>query len=191
MVTAATFLRGVTPTDEDGVAQMKSIFPGHYEGRATHVHFIGNHGGTVLDNNTYSGGSVAHVGQFFFDQSLTTLVEGVIPYSTNTKQAITLNSDDKWLKAAAENDYDPIMSYALLDDTVDDGLFLPDGPNNDDSATSESNSGFTSSGSTSATSASANTETSNGTCIYNRFLGSVVVLLATLMSLVMELAPTL
>ncbi|GMF31057.1 unnamed protein product [Phytophthora lilii] len=34
----ATFLRSVTPTDEDGVAQITSIFPGSYTGRTTHVH---------------------------------------------------------------------------------------------------------------------------------------------------------
>ncbi|POM65114.1 Putative extracellular dioxygenase [Phytophthora palmivora] len=119
----ATFLRGVTPTDSDGVAQMTSVFPGHYTSRTTHVHFIGNYGGKVLANNTYSGGSVVHVGQFFFDDSLITKVEAVTPYSTN-KQALTSNSNDKVLKEAAATGYDPIMNYALLGDTIDDGVFV-------------------------------------------------------------------
>ncbi|GMF22951.1 unnamed protein product [Phytophthora lilii] len=119
----ATFLRGVTPTDEDGVAQMISIFSGHYEGRATHVHFIDNYGGAVLANRTYSGGSVAHVGQFFFDQSIITKVEKVDSYAVNT-QGITLNKDDKWFEVTAERDYDPIMSYALLGESVEDGVFV-------------------------------------------------------------------
>jgi len=118
-----TFLRGVTPTDEDGVAQMISIFPGHYVERATHLHFIGNYNGTVLSNGTYSGGSVAHVGQFFFDQDLITSVNEQDTYVTNT-QAITLNEDDMWLQAAAADEYDPIMEYALLGDTAADGLFV-------------------------------------------------------------------
>ncbi|KAL3664194.1 hypothetical protein V7S43_010523 [Phytophthora oleae] len=118
-----TFLRGVTPTDDDGVAQMISIFPGHYVERATHLHFIGNYNGTVLSNGTYSGGSVAHVGQFFFDQNLITSVNEQDTYVTNT-QEITLNEDDQWLIAAAENGYDPIMEYALLGDSVADGLFV-------------------------------------------------------------------
>ncbi|KAF4314685.1 hypothetical protein BBI17_009893, partial [Phytophthora kernoviae] len=118
-----TFLRGVTPTNEDGVAQMISIFPGHYVERATHLHFIGNYNGTVLSNGTYSGGSAAHVGQFFFDQDLITSVNEQDTYVTNTAE-ITLNEDDMWLIAAAANDYDPIMEYALLGDSVADGLFV-------------------------------------------------------------------
>uniref|UniRef100_H3H159 Intradiol ring-cleavage dioxygenases domain-containing protein n=1 Tax=Phytophthora ramorum TaxID=164328 RepID=H3H159_PHYRM len=118
-----TFLRGVTPTDDDGVAQMISIFPGHYVERATHLHFIGNYNGTVLENGTYSGGSVAHVGQFFFDQDLITSVNEQDTYVTNT-QEITLNADDMWLQAAAADEYDPIMEYALLGDSVADGLFV-------------------------------------------------------------------
>ncbi|KUF95343.1 hypothetical protein AM588_10005333 [Phytophthora nicotianae] len=111
------------PTDEDGVAQMISIFPGHYVERATHLHFIGNYNGTVLSNGTYSGGSVAHVGQFFFDQDLITSVNEQDTYVTNT-QEITLNEDDMWLQAAAADGYDPIMEYALLGDSVADGLFV-------------------------------------------------------------------
>lgn len=33
-----TALRGVQPTDDHGVASFDSLFPGHYTGRATHVH---------------------------------------------------------------------------------------------------------------------------------------------------------
>jgi protocatechuate 3,4-dioxygenase beta subunit len=33
-----TTLRGVQPTDNHGVASFDSLFPGHYQGRATHIH---------------------------------------------------------------------------------------------------------------------------------------------------------
>lgn len=33
-----TFLRGLQKTDESGVTQIQTIFPGHYRGRATHIH---------------------------------------------------------------------------------------------------------------------------------------------------------
>ncbi|KAG3053991.1 hypothetical protein PC121_g16505 [Phytophthora cactorum] len=118
-----TFLRGVTPTDEDGVAEMISIFPGHYAGRTTHAHFIGNYGGTVLSNKTYSGASVAHVGQFFFEQDLIDAVEAVTPYSTN-KQTLTTTASDKIYKEALGNNYDPIMNYALLGSSANDGVFV-------------------------------------------------------------------
>lgn len=33
-----TTLRGVQPTDKAGVASFDTLMPGHYEGRATHIH---------------------------------------------------------------------------------------------------------------------------------------------------------
>lgn len=33
-----TTLRGVQPTDDHGIASFDSLFPGHYTGRATHIH---------------------------------------------------------------------------------------------------------------------------------------------------------
>lgn len=33
-----TFLRGVQPSGHDGVVRFESIFPGHYTGRAIHIH---------------------------------------------------------------------------------------------------------------------------------------------------------
>lgn len=33
-----TALRGVQPTDSNGIAAFDSLFPGHYDGRATHIH---------------------------------------------------------------------------------------------------------------------------------------------------------
>lgn len=34
----ATFLRGIQPSNKEGIVQFESIFPGHYTGRATHIH---------------------------------------------------------------------------------------------------------------------------------------------------------
>lgn len=33
-----TFLRGIQSSGSDGVVQFESIFPGHYAGRAVHIH---------------------------------------------------------------------------------------------------------------------------------------------------------
>ncbi|GMF34893.1 unnamed protein product [Phytophthora lilii] len=116
-----TFLRGLTPTDEDGVASYTSIFPGHYTSRATHIHIIGTYNGTMLENNTYSGGYASHVGQLFFDQDLISEVELTAPYSTNT-QELTTNADDSILSEEAAEDFDPVFEYVLLGDSVSDGV---------------------------------------------------------------------
>ena len=33
-----TALRGVQPTDDHGIALFDTLVPGHYDGRATHIH---------------------------------------------------------------------------------------------------------------------------------------------------------
>ncbi len=118
-----TFLRGIQKTDEDGVAQFQSMFPGHYDGRATHVHVVAHVGARELANKTVTGGHVAHIGQLFFDQDLITEVEVLYPYNTNTVD-ITKNADDHVVQDETEDTAsDPFFEYALLGDTVQDGIF--------------------------------------------------------------------
>jgi len=50
---------------------------------------------TLLLNGSYAGGTVAHIGQLFFDESLQSAVEATYPYNTNT-QLVTSNDDDMW-----------------------------------------------------------------------------------------------
>ncbi|GAB9477947.1 hypothetical protein Gpo141_00015149, partial [Globisporangium polare] len=116
------FNRGLAPTDSDGLVTFLTTFPGHYTGRATHIHVLGSRDGAVLENNTYSGGKAAHVGQVFFDQDLLTEVAATATYKVNT-QTVTLNSADNILSESAASGFDPIMEYALLGDAVEDGIF--------------------------------------------------------------------
>lgn len=69
-----TALRGLQLTDEDGVAQFTTKFPGHYAGRCTHLHVIIHEDATELANGTIAGGTSSHIGQLFWDQSLVTEV---------------------------------------------------------------------------------------------------------------------
>jgi protocatechuate 3,4-dioxygenase beta subunit len=117
-----TAFRGLTPTDVDGLVSFTSVFPGHYTGRATHIHILGSYNGTVLKNNTYSGGVGAHVGQLFFDQDLISEVEATGVYATNT-QELTLNANDHIYSESTSTGFDPVMEYTLLGDTVEDGIF--------------------------------------------------------------------
>lgn len=77
--------------------------------------------GSILPNATYSGGTVSHVGQIFFDQSLITEVDTVSPYSENT-QTLTLNSEDSILSQEAATG-DPVVQYSLLGDDISEGIF--------------------------------------------------------------------
>lgn len=116
-----TTLRGVQPTDSNGVAAFDSLFPGHYDGRATHIHAIVYLGATKQANNTITGGRAAHVGQIYFDQALITNVDKNAPYNTN-KMAIVQNTRDFLFQAGANGD-DPIVRYALPGKDVSEGIF--------------------------------------------------------------------
>lgn len=124
----ATFLRGIQPTDFNGVVQFESIFPGHYTGRATHIHIMshatGNTtirtNGTILDWRANGTTHASHVGQLFFDQDLVSRVEALEPYASNT-QDITLNKEDWILKQEADA-MDPFVQYLFIGDKVEDGI---------------------------------------------------------------------
>ncbi|KAK1985974.1 Intradiol ring-cleavage dioxygenase [Colletotrichum cereale] len=119
-----TFLRGIQLTDDDGVAQFESIFPGHYTSRATHIHLLVHTNATLFANNTLgSVNTASHVGQTFFDQDLISAVEAFAPYNTNT-QELTTNADDGIFgEETATGGVDPLMEYTLLGDSITDGLF--------------------------------------------------------------------
>lgn len=117
----STFLRGLQSSDDLGVAQFTTLFPGHYTGRTTHIHILAHFNGTTFDNGTYSGGYVSHVGQLFFDQDLISAVETNAPYSSN-KQDLTTNEEDMIFSQEAATS-DPVVEYSLLGDTVEAGIF--------------------------------------------------------------------
>lgn len=65
-----TFCRGVQLTGPDGVATLRTIFPGWYTGRAVHIHL------KVAVNETD-----VHTGQLFFDDATIAAVYAEEPYS--------------------------------------------------------------------------------------------------------------
>ncbi|KAL3457095.1 Intradiol ring-cleavage dioxygenase [Aspergillus heterothallicus] len=124
----STFLRGLQRTDGLGVASFHSVFPGHYTGRATHIHVLSHPANSThfnRNNNTITGlysSTSSHVGQLFFDQDLISTVEAVEPYASNT-QELTLNADDSILLQELDSDIDPFVEYVLLGDDITDGVF--------------------------------------------------------------------
>lgn len=104
--------------------RIRDHFPGHYDGRATHTHLLTHLNATLLLNKTLEvgTGSVAHIGQLFWNEVLRSAVEDTYPYNTNS-QAITTNADDMWSVLQADSAYDPFPEYIYLGDDLDDGLF--------------------------------------------------------------------
>jgi protocatechuate 3,4-dioxygenase beta subunit len=64
-----TFLRGTQVTDESGVAQFESIYPGWYPGRTTHIHF-----------RVHTSSSVEATSQLYFPESVTEEIYASSPY---------------------------------------------------------------------------------------------------------------
>lgn len=116
-----TALRGIQFTDDDGVAKFDTFFPGHYEGRAVHIHVMIHLGAKREANGTVTGGQIAHIGQLYFDQSLITEVERLAPYTLN-QQNLTLNEKDGLLKITRLSD-DPFFRYVKLGPRIQDGVF--------------------------------------------------------------------
>jgi protocatechuate 3,4-dioxygenase beta subunit len=81
------FLRGYQITDADGIAKFTTVYPGWYSGRAVHIHFkLRLFAGT---SKTYEFTS-----QFFFDETLTSTVHALSPYSSRGRTRDTLNTTD-------------------------------------------------------------------------------------------------
>jgi protocatechuate 3,4-dioxygenase beta subunit len=118
----ATFLRGIQKTDTEGVVQFSSVFPGHYFGRTAHHHIVAHLDVTVLLNNTIVGGTVAHVGQLFWDQDLINEIEATSPYSENSAPLTTNAQDHVLSDETTGTTSDPVINYVKLGDSLSDGL---------------------------------------------------------------------
>jgi len=77
-----TFMRGVQPTDGQGIAVFDTVYPGWYQGRAVHIHV-----------KVHLGGNVVHTGQLFFPDPLTDVVYKRSPYNRRPNRT-TLNAND-------------------------------------------------------------------------------------------------
>ncbi|MEV6505784.1 intradiol ring-cleavage dioxygenase [Streptomyces sp. NPDC051642] len=112
-----TFLRGGVLTDSDGAASIVSIWPGHYVSRAVHVH-MRVHTDVTLADGTYTGGTVVHTGQLFFDADLNEEVQATSPYSDNTTSETSLGDDTIYDDGGAASG---LLTLTALGSTVSDG----------------------------------------------------------------------
>ncbi|MES2070648.1 MAG: intradiol ring-cleavage dioxygenase [Pseudomonadota bacterium] len=80
-----TFLRGSLITDTQGVAAFRSVYPGWYEGRTTHIHF------KVLN---VAGSRTMLTSQFFLPDALSEFLYTQLPDYRRGKLRQTLNSND-------------------------------------------------------------------------------------------------
>ncbi|QRV72882.1 intradiol ring-cleavage dioxygenase [Ceratobasidium sp. AG-Ba] len=126
MTDQLTFLRGGAPTNENGILEFKTIYPGFYTGRTIHIHAMIQTNYTVFSNGVISTigskqGDVHHIGQIFFDESLNDQVLAQPAYQ-NTTQIRTLNTQDGFIQGANADGYNSFADAELLGDKVEDGV---------------------------------------------------------------------
>ena len=87
------FCRGVQTTDADGVVSFRSIYPGWYNGRDLHIHFVAlKKGSTALGRVNYTKMNTQNnwlfTTQFYFDPELSASIhETYEPYKRRTSIA--------------------------------------------------------------------------------------------------------
>jgi protocatechuate 3,4-dioxygenase beta subunit len=90
-----TYLRGVQFTDKLGQVTFKTIYPGHYAGRTTHIH-AKVHIASRDDDKTLVAGHVSHIGQMFPSDAVNTEVYKLSPYTADTVAIVTHAEDRVW-----------------------------------------------------------------------------------------------
>jgi protocatechuate 3,4-dioxygenase beta subunit len=88
-----TYLRGVQFTDSHGQATFRTIFPGHYAGRTTHIH-VRVHVNSGEYRRKLVGGHIAHTGQLFPSDHVNAEVYKLSPYGS-ARAAIVTHADDR------------------------------------------------------------------------------------------------
>ncbi|WP_406196221.1 intradiol ring-cleavage dioxygenase [Streptomyces europaeiscabiei] len=88
-----TFLRGAVLSNSSGVAKITTVYPGWYRGRCIHIHLKVHTNVTLTSDGSFTGGQELHTGQLFFDETVTTRVGALSPYSANTVPRTTLAQD--------------------------------------------------------------------------------------------------
>ena len=78
-----TFLRGLQRTDSNGMVTFKTIYPGWYMGRATHIHL-----------EVYVNGAVVKTTQIAFPENISSAVYRTGVYAAHGQNSTTNNSDN-------------------------------------------------------------------------------------------------
>ncbi|KAF2747452.1 aromatic compound dioxygenase [Sporormia fimetaria CBS 119925] len=102
--TNTSFLRGYQRTSTQGTVDFETNYPGHYPGRATHIHLVIR----PSPNNR-----VVHTGMLYFDDKLTEEVEATPRYKGNAAP-IVKNLDDGFAPYSASAQYDPFVQWSWL-----------------------------------------------------------------------------
>ncbi len=113
------FFRGVQMTDNDGMAEFLTIYPGWYMGRDIHIHAKVHTQGTMTAGN-YMGGHVCHTGQLFFPEDVSDAISKLPPYASHHIERTRQADDDVF---TSQHGSDFVLSLTQTDKRkVSDGF---------------------------------------------------------------------
>ncbi|KAF9015720.1 Intradiol ring-cleavage dioxygenase, partial [Cyathus striatus] len=112
-----TFLRGGTKTSSNGIAEFETIFPGHTSDSANHINLVVHATGSMA-------GQVVHIGQVFFTDKWTDVInenEVFYGYDKNANKRV-VNAEDAVFNAANAGGFNPIVDIESIEDDWPTGV---------------------------------------------------------------------
>ncbi|KAF3799847.1 hypothetical protein GCG54_00010039 [Colletotrichum gloeosporioides] len=110
-----TWLRGMWPTNDDGILEMKTIFPGFYIQRSIHIHAQVFTDWVVTSNGTVKTGKTNSIGQLYFNETVSQEIMALEPYVSHTEINRTTNDVDSVYSEGFANGYNPVIDIVPLD----------------------------------------------------------------------------
>lgn len=127
MLRNETFLRGGLPTDENGVVELVTLYPGFYAGRASHIHAMFHHNWAMSPNGCVCSrfapsfylkdssstlisqvGTNVHTGQVFFEEVWNDEIYATELYKNNDNVRVC-NHEDRILNRLSNADRDNVF----------------------------------------------------------------------------------
>ncbi|KAE8147617.1 aromatic compound dioxygenase [Aspergillus avenaceus] len=110
-----TFLRGMWPTNKEGLMEIKTIFPGFYTGRSIHIHVQVHTDWHIRSNGTLIASNTVNTGQIYFEEKLSQKIMSVEPYASHTEVKRTTNAEDMVFDQDTKNGYNPVVNIVPVD----------------------------------------------------------------------------
>lgn len=118
-----TWLRGMWPTNAEGLAEIKTVYPGFYAGRAIHIHAQVYTNWTLYGNGTLKSQNIVSTGQLYFEEDVSAHVMSLEPYASHTEIERRKNSEDRHFADGISGGFNPVMTVVPVDgENMDNGM---------------------------------------------------------------------
>lgn len=118
-----TWPRGMWPTNAEGLAEIKTIYPGFYAGRAIHVHVHVYTDWTLYGNGTLESQNVVSTGQLYFEEDVSAHIMSLEPYASHTEIERRKNSEDRHFADGISGGFNPVVTVVPADgENMDNGI---------------------------------------------------------------------